>query len=94
MSLCKFGKNKFINFIADAMIMVGGLGFLFLLLKKVKSGEGLDHYISMAGYDLSYLQALMMFISMPLVGVLVGIIYYFTTKDEKDFKKKYNIKDE
>jgi len=94
MSLVKFGGNKYINLIGYSLSILGAIGFIFFLVKKVKSGHGLEHYISMAGYDLSYLQALMMFGSIPIVVILVGFVYHFTTKDERDFKKKYKIKDE
>ena len=94
MSLSKFGTNKYINFFAYSMMIVGTIGFIFFLVKKVDSGSGLDHYISMAGYDLSYLQALMMFGSMPFVVILAEIVSHYLGKDERDFIKKYDIKDE
>ena len=76
------------------LAIAGTIGFIFFLVKKVNSGSGLDHYISMAGYDLSYLQALMMFGSMPFVVILAEIASHYLGKDERDFIKKYDIKDE
>ena len=61
MSLLKFGENKYINIIGETMIILGIIGFIFYLTKKVISGHGLEHYTSMAGIKLSYLEALMAF---------------------------------
>jgi hypothetical protein len=94
MSLTKFSENKIVNVIAYVAMLLGTFGFILFLIKKVKFGSGLDHYMSMMGYKLSYLQALMIFGSVPLVLILALVISHFLNKDERDFIQKYKIKDE
>jgi hypothetical protein len=94
MSLTKFSENKLVNIVAYVAMFLGTIGFIIFLIKKVKSGSGLDHYISMMGYELSYLQALMIFGSVPFVLIVALIIGHFLNKDERDFIKKYKIKDD
>lgn len=76
------------------MITLGVIGLIFFLVGKVQSGSGTEHYLSMAGYKVSYLQALIMFGAIPILMLIGLIVAYFAHSDERDFKKKYKIKDD
>lgn len=75
--------------IAGILVGIGFIGFVLFLVKKVQNGEGLDHYISGMGYELSYLSALMFVALIPIIIIVVLIIAWFQESDERDFKRKY-----
>jgi hypothetical protein len=87
----KLPKLKFKPIFYSVMGCFAGLGiigFIARLYLKVKAGEGLDYYISGAGYKLNYIGALILFALLPIVmvgGWLIG--KYLKWRDARMEKK-------
>ena len=68
-------------------------GHVWYVLDKVLSGHGLDYFTTLWGYTFSYIGALVFYIAFGVFIILSPLIYWFSTTDERSFKKKYNIDD-
>lgn len=73
--------------------LLGGLGFFLRVLDKVVSGHGLDYYTTFWGVQFNYVGALMVFIFGAVLLAISPVIYWYSTMEERSFKKKYNIHD-
>ena len=91
----KPAKCKFcvVTFIAFALWLLGSLGFFLRVLKKVLTGHGLDYYTTFWGVQFNYVGALTVFIAGAILIAISPIIYWFSTMEERSFKKKYGIRD-
>jgi membrane-bound ClpP family serine protease len=72
------------NGIIGCLAVLGIIGFIIRLYLKVKTGHGLDYYISGTGYKLNYIGVLTLFALLPLVlggGWLFG--KYLTWRDKR-----------
>ena len=94
MSLSKLLRNRLIAVAIVISLILGTIGLIMRLIQKIAAGEGTELYISMAGYQVSHLQALMMFAMIPIFLIVALIWRYIDTRQERDFKNKYNIDDE
>lgn len=90
---CKFCILSVIAFI---MIAVAAIKVISIIIDKVISGHGLDHYRNFEGFEFNYIGALITIILLGLLLLIAPIIYWFDpiNKEEKDFKRKYEIKDD
>ncbi|MDC8449996.1 MAG: hypothetical protein LV473_16790 [Nitrospira sp.] len=62
--------------------------------KKVQSGHGLDAYFSTSYLvDKSSIDLLVLIAVIPLAFLLVWAIHWWQLREERDFKKKFNIKE-
>lgn len=93
MSLRRIAQNKVASYIATLSALFGCVFMGIISYRKMVNGEGFEHYISMSGLQLSYYQVLFWLFLIPAVWVLMSIVEYFSYKDERDFKRKYKIKD-
>lgn len=81
------------------ILLVGSLSTFALasqvlqVIEKVRTGHGLDYFTTMWGYQLNYIGALVLFIITALLFLFSPIIYWFSTKDERSFKRKYGIRE-
>ena len=73
--------------------LLGGLGFFLRVLDKVLTGHGLDYYTTFWGVQFNYIGALTVFICGAVLFVISPVIYWFSTMEERSFKKKYSIHD-
>jgi hypothetical protein len=80
--------------IATALFCVVLLGHLLMTIEKVSTGHGLDvFYITFFSPKLgmTYISALIYYIIFAVIIALSPLIYWFSAKEERSFKKKYHI---
>ena len=88
-------KICMVSFIVSLITGVAGIGVISRIVNKVLTGHGLDYYTSMEGFEFNYIGALIVIIVMVLFLLIAPLIHYLDPiiREEKDFKKKYGIKD-
>lgn len=67
------------------------VGQVLQVIEKVRTGHGLDYFITMWGYQFNYIGALVGFIAIALLCIISPIIYWVGSKEERSFKRKYGI---
>jgi hypothetical protein len=60
---------------------------------KVRSGHGLDTFLTGEGVEFNYIGALILLLLIPLSLIVGWGIRYWQLKDERSFKKKFGIKE-
>lgn len=60
---------------------------------KVVAGEGLDYYWTGWGIRFNYIGALILIVCAALVCLAAPLLYWWGTRHERDFKRKYGIED-
>jgi len=88
-------KLCILSFIVSIVVCFAGVGVISRIVNKVLTGHGLDYYTTFVGFQFNYIGALVMIIIMFLVLLIAPLIHYLDPiiKEEKDFKKKYEIQD-
>lgn len=88
-------KLCLLSVIAFIMIALAGIEVALKIIDKVISGYGLEYYRTFEGFEFNYIGALIAIILLALLLLIAPIIYWFDpiNKEEKDFKRKYEIKD-
>jgi len=84
-------SKKWIVFVVEILILLGVIGLAVRLYGKIESGHGYEHYIAMSGIKLNYYQAFYSIVSIPFIIIFVTLLAYYLNRDERGFKKKYNI---
>jgi hypothetical protein len=82
------------SLIVMVLWLLGGLGFFLRVLDKVVSGNGLDYYTTFWGVRFNYVGALVTFACIAVLFVSLPMIYWYSTREERSFKKKYGVRDE
>lgn len=85
-------KACVLTLVVMALWFLGSLGFLMKVLDKVFSGHGLDSYTTFWGVQFNYVGVLILFVLGVMLIVLSPLIYWLSTIDERNFKKKYGIR--
>ena len=76
------------------LVVLGG--HLWMTIEKVRTGHGLEiFYFTFYSprLGMSYLSALIYYTIFAVVVLFLPLINWFSTKEERDFKKKYHIDD-
>ncbi len=77
--------------VGGMLIVLGGMAFVLRVVEKVRTGHGLDYYFTGWGVQVNYIGVLILLILIPVV-VLVGWgIRWWQLRDERDFRKRYNL---
>jgi hypothetical protein len=66
-------QNKYVIIIAGVGILLGCVGFIMRVTKKVSEGKGLEYYRSFAGIEWNYLAVFILLAIIPLVVVIALI---------------------
>jgi hypothetical protein len=66
---------------------------VYTIVKKVRSGQGLDTFRTIEGAEFNYIGALILLLLIPVAIVLGWEVRYWRLKDERDFKKRFRIKE-
>ena len=66
-------------------------GHFLYILKKVRFGHGLDYFTTAWGYEFNYVGVLILYVIFAMLIVLAPLMVWFFEREERDFKKKYNI---
>ena len=69
---------------------LGFIGFVLLLIKKIKSGEGQETYFTGFGVKFSYLGASILLLVIPVIMLIALVIGWWQKREERDFIKKYS----
>jgi len=85
-------KPCLVTFIVFGLWLLGSIGFFLRVLDKVLTGHGLDYYTTFWGVQFNYIGALTVFIVGAVLIAISPIIYWLSTLEERNFKKKYGIK--
>lgn len=88
-------KPCIVGFIISLVICLASIAVITRIVNKVVTGHGLDYYITFEGFQFNYLGALILISVMFVLLITIPLIHYFDplNKEEKDFKKKYDIQD-
>lgn len=88
-------KLCFVSFIVSLVVCFAGFGAIFRITNKVLTGHGLEYYTTFEGFRFNYIGALVMIGAMFLVLLVAPLTHYLDplSKEEKAFKKKYEIQD-
>ncbi|MFD1122151.1 hypothetical protein ACFQ2T_06525 [Methylophilus flavus] len=78
------------------MIAIAGIKVFFTIIDKVISGHGFEQFKTFEGFEFNYIGALGVITLMALVLLIAPLFYWFDPmiREEQDFKKKYDVKDE
>ena len=88
----KRGKTGRVLFaIAGVLVLIAGISFVLRIVNKVSSGHGLDYYFTGWGVQLNYIGALVLLVVMPLALVVGWAIRWWQLRDERDFRKRFNL---
>jgi hypothetical protein len=68
---------------------LGILGFIVRLYLMVKAGEGLDYYISGAGYKLNYFGVLTLYTLLPIVMVVGWLLGKYLKWRDASIEEKF-----
>jgi uncharacterized BrkB/YihY/UPF0761 family membrane protein len=88
--------SKGFRFLFFTGLGLGFLGFLTwagYIALKVATGQGLDYYWTGWGVRFNYIGALVLIICAGLIGLAAPVLYWWGTRHERDFKRKYGIDD-
>lgn len=88
-------KSWILGFIISLFICLASIAVINRVVNKVVTGHGLDYYITFEGFQFNYLGALILICVMFVLLITIPLIHHFDplNKEEKDFKKKYDIQD-
>lgn len=88
-------KLCIVSFIVSIVVCFAGVGVIYRIVNKVLTGHGLDNYTTFEGFEFNYIGALVMIVIIFLVLLIAPLIHYLDPiiKEEKAFKKKYEIQD-
>ncbi len=67
---------------------------IWMTVQKVLTGHGLEVFyfkFTIPRYGMTYISALIYYIIFAISLLFLPIIYWFSTKEERTFKKKYHI---
>jgi len=94
-------KHKFLNIkkswlfwawlIAFPLITFAGIGQILLVIKMVMTGHGLDYFTTMWGYQFNYIGAFVELLVTIVLFIVAPIFYWLGSKEERSFKRKYDI---
>jgi hypothetical protein len=66
--------------------LVGTIGFVLGLVKRVRDGRGADHYTAMSGLEWSALPVLVVLVLGVTISLVGGVLrWYFERSEERDF---------
>jgi hypothetical protein len=90
-------QRKFLTaavFVAAALsIFIALIGFVLLVIDKIRNGQGLDYYFTGYGVQMSYMGAMGLLLALP-VAILIGwLLNYWFKREERDFEKRFKRKD-
>lgn|GEM_PF-2906318 len=85
---------KLVVSVIGTLLLLAAFGiWTFGIWIKVRSGHGLDTYLTPEGVEFNYIGALILFLLIPIsLGIGLGIRYW-QLRDERSFKKKFGIKE-
>ncbi len=88
-------KPWILGFIISLFICLASIAVINRVVNKVVTGHGLDYYITFEGFQFNYLGSLILICLMIVLLITIPLIHHFDplNKEEKDFKKKYDIQD-
>ena len=75
-----------------AVFALGSVCFITLLaevVQKVRTGHGLETYLTGEGYEFSYLGALLLIGTIPVVLLIGAVVGWWLNQDERDFNRRY-----
>jgi hypothetical protein len=75
------------------LVLIIFAAMVFRIVAKVRSGHGLDTYLTPEGVEFNYIGALILLLLIP-VSLVIGLgIRYWQLRDERSFKKKFGIEE-
>jgi hypothetical protein len=74
-----------------AMVMFAG--FVYRVVSKVKSGRGLDTYLTPEGVEFNYIGTLILLMLIPIALLLGWGVRWWQLREERDFKKQFKVKE-
>ena len=79
-------KSRLANVVGATLAIAGSVAVCLALVKRVREGRGLDHYIATSGQEWSALPALIFGVVATLILVVgSGLRWYFERREEHDF---------
>lgn len=74
------------------LVMAMFAGFVYRVVSKVKSGHGLDTYLTPEGVEFNYIGALILLMLIPIALLLGWGVRWWQLREERDFKKQFKVK--
>ena len=68
-------------------------GYVYRVVSKVKSGHGLDTYLTPEGAEFNYIGVLILLMLIPIALLLGWGLRWWQLREERDFKKQFKIKE-
>ncbi len=79
------------QFVGGLLIILGGIAFVLRVVEKVKTGHGLDYYFTGWGVRVNYIGVLILLALIPVVLLMGWAIRWWQLRDERDFRKRFNL---
>ena len=80
--------------VAGILALLGTVGWVLRVIRKVLDGKGLESYTTFWGLSVNYIAALVFIVCCALLLLAAPLLHWWGTREERDFKRKYGIPDE